>query len=177
MSDADLAYGGLRNVPGKSKHTPLAPSPDLLMDKGTRASNPSFTTSYLVTYRMVIYDTQGSPSTLEIQLIAILSILLRAGLQRQYDDRQSGKVSISHASLPTSHKPDLSDTFDTYSEIICLLVLVISQHPDATERQIVTTIPIDPQTFRTLFVLNRSDCLSIVHYSIKSTSPRHAPHP
>ena len=110
-------------------------------------------------------------------MISNLSVLLRARLQRQYDDQQFGKVSISHAYLPTSHKPDPSDTFDTCSDIICLLALVISQHLGATERQVVITIPIDPQTFRTLFILSRCDWLSIVHYSIKSTSPHHAPHP
>ena len=48
MSVADLAYGGLRNVPAKSKHTPLAPSPDLLRDKGTPPSAWSQATSYYI---------------------------------------------------------------------------------------------------------------------------------
>ena len=59
-------------------------------------------------------------------MISKLSVLLRAGLQRHYDDQQFGKVSISHAYLPISHKLDPSDTFDTCSDIIFLLALVIS---------------------------------------------------
>ena len=177
MSVADLAYGGLRNVPAKSKHTPLAPSPDLLIDKGTRPLNPSFATSYLVPHRVIIYDTQGSPSTLEIQWISILStwstLLYRDSMMTDNPER----FQFLHASLPTSHKSDISNTFDTYSDIMCLLALVISQQLNATERPIVITIPIDPQIFKTILVLNRSDCFFIVHYSIKSTSPRHAPHP
>lgn len=90
MSVADIAYGGLCC----QKHVPLAPSPDFLMDKGTPQLNPSFPTSYVVLHRMVILRYSGKHAhNGDHKVIFNLSILLRAGLQKQYDDQQFGNGS------------------------------------------------------------------------------------